>query len=94
MADKLRVGILGATGAVGQNYALLLENHPWFEVTYLAASPKSAGKTFAEALAGKWFMDRDIPKGLVNLVVRDAQEHGCAIDKCDFVFSSYEGSKE
>jgi aspartate-semialdehyde dehydrogenase len=94
MAEKLRVGILGATGAVGQNYALLLENHPWFEVSYLAASPKSAGKPFGEAVGGKWFMDRDIPRGLVDLIVGDASKPEQALRKCDFVFSSYEGSKE
>jgi len=94
MGNKLRVGILGATGAVGQNYAVLLENHPWFDITYLAASPKSAGKPFAEAVKGKWFMDRDIPKSLVDLVVGDAGHPPAAFGKCDFVFSSYEGTKE
>ena len=92
--DKLRVGILGATGAVGQNYSLLLEPHPWFEVSYLAASSNSAGKPFGEVVEKKWFMDRDIPKGLVNLVIGDASKPEQALGKCDFVFSSYEGSKE
>lgn len=94
MADKLRVGILGVTGAVGQNYALLLKDHPWFDITYLAASPKSAGKPFAEAVEGKWFMDRDIPRGLVDWVLGDASKVNDALGRCDFVFSSYEGSKE
>lgn len=94
MADKLRVGILGATGAVGQNYALLLENHPWFDITYLAASPNSAGKLFGDVAGKKWFMDRAMPKNLVDLVVGDAGNPEQAMGKCDFVFSSYEGSKE
>ena len=56
MDQKLRVGILGATGMVGQRFISLLENHPWFEVVTLAASPRSAGKTYEEAVetAGKW----------------------------------------
>ena len=58
---NLRVGILGATGMVGQNYISLLENHPWFNVTYVAASPESAGKTYSEAVKGRWHMDKSIP---------------------------------
>lgn len=54
MSEKLRVGILGATGMVGQRFISLLENHPWFEVTTLAASPRSAGKTYEEAVGGRW----------------------------------------
>ena len=54
MSQKLRVGILGATGMVGQRFIALLENHPWFEVVTLAASPRSAGKTYEEAVNGRW----------------------------------------
>ena len=57
MEQKLKVGILGATGMVGQRFISLLENHPWFEVTTLAASPRSAGKTYEEAVGGRWKMD-------------------------------------
>ena len=57
MEQKLRVGILGATGMVGQRFISLLENHPWFEVVTLAASPRSAGKTYEEAVGGRWKMD-------------------------------------
>ena len=57
MSEKLRVGILGATGMVGQRFISLLENHPWFEVVTLAASPRSAGKTYEEAVGGRWKMD-------------------------------------
>ena len=57
MSEKLRVGILGATGMVGQRFISLLENHPWFEVTAVAASPRSAGKTYDDAVGDSWKMD-------------------------------------
>ena len=63
MSEKLRVGILGATGMVGQRFISLLENHPWFEVVTLAASPRSAGKTYEEAVGGRWKMDTPMPGG-------------------------------
>ncbi|MEM4181553.1 MAG: aspartate-semialdehyde dehydrogenase [Candidatus Pacearchaeota archaeon] len=91
---KIKAGVLGATGAVGQNYLLLLENHPWFEVSYVAASPKSAGKKYGEAVRGKWFMDRAIPENIESLVVGDATKPEEALGKCDILFSSYEGSKD
>jgi aspartate-semialdehyde dehydrogenase len=86
--EKISVGVLGATGMVGQNYVRLLENHPWFEVTYVAASPRSAGKRYAEAVAGRWVMDADIPTAVTDLVVHDAG------GKCAFVFSSVELDKK
>ena len=58
MSDKLKVGILGGTGMVGQRFISLLENHPWFEVTTIAASPRSAGKTYEEAVGGRWKMQK------------------------------------
>ena len=61
MDKKLKVGILGATGMVGQRFIALLENHPWYEVVTVAASPRSAGKTYAEAVEGRWKMDTPIP---------------------------------
>ena len=64
MSEKLRVGILGATGMVGQRFISLLENHPWFEVTTLAASPRSAGKTYEEAVGGRWKMDTPMPEAV------------------------------
>jgi len=94
MEKEYRIGILGATGAVGQNYTILLENHPWFKVTYLAASPNSAGKKYSESVKGKWFMDKDVPLNLRDLVVGNASKIEDALGKCDFVFSSYEGTKE
>ena len=59
MSEKLKVGILGGTGMVGQRFISLLENHPWFEVAAIAASPRSAGKTYEEAVGGRWKMDTD-----------------------------------
>ena len=61
MNKKYKVGIVGATGMVGQRFALLLENHPWFEVVCLAASARSAGKPYKEALGSRWCMDKPIP---------------------------------
>ncbi len=94
MAKKIKAGVLGATGMVGQKYVQLLENHPWFEVNYVAASPNSAGKKYAEAVAGKWSMATEIPKKLRDLAVEDASNTGKAIGKCDFVFSALEMEKE
>src|SRR3989344_481330 len=87
---NLRVGILGATGMVGQNYISLLENHPWFNVTYVAASPESAGKTYSEAVKGRWHMDKSIPFAERDLIVGDANNVESALGKCDFVFSALE----
>ena len=92
--EKIPVGVIGATGMVGQNYLRLLDNHPWFEVTYLAASPRSAGKSYAEAVAGRWVMDADIPAAVSGLIVHDAAEIEEAEGQCAFVFSSVELDKK
>lgn len=84
---RLKVGVLGATGMVGQNYIQLLENHPWFEVSYLAASPRSAGKKYLEAVEGRWHMQSEIPEGVSKLIVHDASEIPSP-SKCNFVFSA------
>jgi len=68
-AQRLSVGILGATGMVGQRFVSLLENHPWFEVRAVAASKNSAGKTYAEAVDGRWKYPSPIPSGVRDLVV-------------------------
>jgi aspartate-semialdehyde dehydrogenase len=86
--NKLKVGILGATGMVGQQYISLLENHPWFEVTHLIASPGSAGKTYSEAVAGRWHMAKDIPSHLKNAVVCAIDDVEKSMKHCDFVFSA------
>ena len=69
MEQKLKVGILGATGMVGQRFISLLENHPWFQVTTLAASPRSAGKTYEEAVGGRWKMKTPMPEEGKKMVV-------------------------
>ena len=74
MDQKLRVGILGATGMVGQRFISLLENHPWFEVVTLAASPRSAGKTYEEAVGDRWKMDTPMPEAVKKIVVHNVNE--------------------
>lgn len=86
--EKLKVGILGATGIVGQNYIKLLENHPWFQVVDVAASPRSAGKTYEEATHQKWQMSIEIPNDLRNLIVRDVQDFNSINPNLNFVFSA------
>ncbi len=92
--EKINVGVIGATGMVGQNYIRLLNNHPWFNVTYVAASPKSAGKSYEEAVMGKWQMISDPPENVRKLIVRDANDVSQAIGKCALVFSALEMEKE
>ena len=74
MKEKLHVGILGGTGMVGQRFISLLENHPWFEVTTIAASPRSAGKTYEEAVGGRWKMKTPMPEKVKNIVVMSVNE--------------------
>ena len=69
--DKVSVGILGATGMVGQRFIQLLENHPWFEVTELAASERSAGKLYKEAVSGRWKISHEVPDYVQDLVVKE-----------------------
>ena len=94
MSEKLRVGILGATGMVGQRFISLLENHPWFEVVTVAASPRSAGKTYEEAVGGRWKMDTPMPEAVKNIVVMNVNEVEKVASKVDFVFSAVDMSKE
>jgi len=92
--EKMKVGVIGATGMVGQNYIRLLQDHPWFEVSYLAASPRSAGKKYTEALAGRWQMEEEIPAAIRDLVVGDAGDVDSAKGKCQCVFSAVELDKQ
>ena len=92
--EKMSVGVIGATGMVGQNYIRLLEGHPWFEVKYVAASPSSAGKKYADAVEGRWLMDREIPASVRDLIVQDASDVEEAKGRCQFVFSSVEMDKQ
>jgi aspartate-semialdehyde dehydrogenase len=94
MNEKLRVGILGATGMVGQRFIALLENHPWFEVTTVAASPRSAGKTYKEAVEGRWKMENPIPAGVQDLVLKNVNEIEEVAKDVDFVFSAVDMSKD
>lgn len=94
MTEKLRVGILGATGMVGQRFIALLENHRWFEVTTVAASPSSAGKTYAEAVEGRWKMDTPIPEAVKSLVMKNVNEVEEVAADVDFVFSAVNMSKD
>ena len=93
MEQKLRVGILGATGMVGQRFISLLENHPWFEVVTLAASPRSAGKTYEEAVGGRWKMDTPMPEAVKKLVVMNVNDVEHVASTVDFVFSAVDMSK-
>lgn len=83
---KYRVGIIGATGMVGQRFITLLENHPWFEITVLAASGRSAGKSYQEAVSGRWAFSWPIPEKVKNMPVMDAEEVEKIAGLCDFVF--------
>ena len=74
MEKKLRVGILGATGMVGQRFISLLENHPWYEVVTVAASARSAGKTYEEAVGENWKMDTPMPEEVKKLVVKNVTQ--------------------
>lgn len=90
-----KVGIIGATGMVGQRFALLLENHPWFTVTALAASPRSAGKTYKEAAGGRWLLDKPMPKTMEDIVIMDAAADIEKItSQVDFVFCAVDMKKD
>ncbi len=89
-----RVGIIGATGMVGQRFATLLENHPWFQVTALAASGRSAGKTYTEALGGRWVMKTPVPAKMADVVLLNAEEDIEKMkERVDFVFCAVNMSK-
>ena len=94
MERKLRVGILGATGIVGQRFIALLENHPWYEVVTVAASPRSAGKTYEEAVGGRWKMTTPMPEAVKNLIVMNVNEVEKVAAGVDFVFSAVDMTKE
>ncbi len=94
MSEKLKVGILGGTGMVGQRFVSLLSDHPWFEVTTIAASPRSAGRTYEEAVGGRWKMDTPMPEAVKNLVVMNVNEVEAVASSVDFVFSAVDMTKE
>ena len=94
MDRKLKVGVLGATGMVGQRFLSLLENHPWYEVVVVAASPNSAGITYEEAVGDRWKLEEPMPEKLKKMVVKDVSKVEDVVQGLDFVFSAVDMKKE
>jgi aspartate-semialdehyde dehydrogenase len=94
MARRLKVGVLGATGMVGQRFVSLLAAHPWFEVAAVAASPNSAGKSYADAVAGRWTLATPIPPAVAALAVERASDVARIAGAVDFVFSAVDMPKD
>ena len=95
MSDKLRVGILGGTGMVGQRFITLLENHPWFEVVLVAASGRSAGKLYEDAVEGRWKMQTPMPEFVKKMTVYDMdKDFDEIVSKVDFVFCAVNMPKD
>ena len=94
MEKKLGVGVLGATGMVGQRFISLLENHPWYEVVTVAASPRSAGRTYEEAVGDRWKMATPMPEAVKQLVVMNVNEVEKVAAGVDFVFSAVDMTKD
>lgn len=94
MEKKLKVGVLGATGMVGQRFIALLEHHPWYEVVTVAASPRSAGKTYEEAVGDRWKITTPMPEAVKHLVVMNVNEVEAVASSVDFVFSAVDMTKE
>lgn len=94
MTTRLRAGVLGATGMVGQRFITFLENHPWFEVTALGASPNSAGKNYRDAVAGRWKLTLPMPERVGKLPVFDAADVATISKQVDFVFCAVDMSKD
>ncbi len=94
MSEKLQVGILGGTGMVGQRFISLLENHPWFEVKVIAASPRSAGRTYKEAVGDRWKMTTPMPEAVKDIVVMNVNEVEAVARDVDFVFSAVDMTKD
>ncbi len=92
--EKLRVGILGATGMVGQRFVTLLADHPWFDIAVLAASPRSAGKTYEEAVGKRWKMTTPMPEIVKNMTVHNVNEIEAVASQVDMVFSAVDMSKD
>ena len=94
LTRRLKVGVLGATGMVGQRFIALLEDHPWYEVVTVAASPRSAGKTYQEAVGNRWKMTTSMPKAVKDLTVMNVNEVEKVAAGVDFVFSAVDMTKE
>ncbi len=91
---KFKVGVIGATGMVGQRFISLLENHPWFDLCLLAASPRSAGKTYEQALNGRWALEEKMPDSVKSMVIYDAAHVQEIASLVDFVFCAVDMSKD
>ncbi|MFF2479935.1 aspartate-semialdehyde dehydrogenase [Paenibacillus sp. NPDC058071] len=94
MSAKLKAGIVGGTGMVGQRFIQLLDQHPWFEVTAIAASANSAGRTYEEAVQGRWKLDTPIPNEVKQIMVQDAQQVEKFASEVDFVFCAVDMKKD
>lgn len=94
MKEKLKVGIVGATGMVGQRFILLLENHPWFKVSLLAASSRSEGKTYEEAIKNRWALDQAMPDYVKKMVIVDAENIEKIKEEVDFLFCAVDMKKD
>lgn len=94
MNKNLKVGIIGATGMVGQRFITLLQDHPWFNIAVLAASPRSAGKKYGDIMADRWTMDGAIPTEIANMVVIDAADIASVKEAVDFVFCAVDMDKK
>lgn len=92
---QYKVGVIGGTGMVGQRFISLMEHHPWFQLTVIAASPRSAGKTYEEAVGSRWAMSTPIPQEAKDLIVLDAEaDVEQIVSQVDFVFSAVDMKKE
>lgn len=94
MSNKLKVGIVGGTGMVGQRFVSLLDNHPWFEVVSIAASGKSAGKSYSEAVEGRWKLNTPIPEKIGSIIVKNAAHVEEVASEVDFIFSAVDMKKD
>ncbi|WP_026497543.1 aspartate-semialdehyde dehydrogenase [Butyrivibrio sp. WCD2001] len=94
MSEKLKVAVLGATGMVGQRFITILDNHPWFEVAVVAASPRSAGKTYEESVGDRWKMEVPMPEAVKKLVIKDVTNVQEVTKDVDFVLSAVNMSKD
>ncbi|OXM83848.1 aspartate-semialdehyde dehydrogenase [Paenibacillus rigui] len=93
MAEKLKVGIVGGTGMVGQRFVQLLDQHPWFKVTSIAASASSAGKTYEESVQNRWKLAGPIPENVKNIIVQDASKVEEVASQVDFIFCAVDMKK-
>ena len=92
--EKMKVGVIGATGMVGQRFLMLLEDHPYFEVSAVIASPRNAGKTYEEAVEGRWKMSSPIPEKYKKMTIISSEEIETVGKLCSFVFCAVDMKKD